>query len=183
MYGIFPPVFEKPMCLASGVVLCPVLLCGSTIPPPRCSSIPLPPSFSGGCSCSVPKFPLPSAGPGACVHRIPARPPCPFVFPALLVVLVLASSRAWAVKGTALLGIRGVSHLHLPFLPHLGVVISVGDALALHSCPLQLKGNQSCALLWRTTGCARAIGGSGCDACFNKCLSYKCAVLLKWFHL
>lgn len=48
MYGIFPPVFKKPMCLASAVVLCPVLLRGhpSLIPPTRCLSVPLPPSFS-----------------------------------------------------------------------------------------------------------------------------------------
>lgn len=90
VYGIFPPVFEKPMCLASGVVPCPVL-------PHKHPSLILPlgvraspsrfPSPSG-CSCSVPSFPVPSPGPGVCVHQIPARPPCPFVSRFLLLVQV-----------------------------------------------------------------------------------------------
>lgn len=127
MYGIFPPVFKKPMCLASGVVLCPVLLhkhpslillrgvgaSPSRFPPPR------------SCSCSVPSSPLPSPGPGVCAPN-----------PSLSTVSLCLSSPAFgAAVGfqPCLLWLCGVSlntRLCFPFLPHLGACYFSGGSTA-----------------------------------------------------
>lgn len=179
------------MCLASAVVLCPVLLRGhpSLIPLTRCLSVPLPLFFSQWLFLLSSQLPAAfSWARSVCTksqpgHRVPLSSKPSFWYWCLLPAVLGCDRHSpaldpWCIPQTP-------THVSPLSLTPGGSYFSGRSTapLALQLCPLQLKGNRSCALLWRTMGCALPIGGSGCNACFNKCLSYKCAALLKWFHL
>lgn len=147
MYGIFPLVFKKPMCLASGVVLCPVLLHKhpSLILLHRAGASPLPLSSSQGLFLLCSQLPsafswarsvCPKSQPG---HRVPlSGKPC-----------------SWCCSGSTVHPSN--THPCFPFLPHLGGCYFSGKPTAPLTVSLAAQRRSSRAVLWRSP-CYRRIG-------------------------